>query len=161
MEGNTSNNNLTFSQDLRQKAADYVAKEYHNLAKTDPIEFIKKCHKRFCEQKLERFPEMCEVARMQNFIKFKELKETSNKGKFTDTYGWSPDGTFKFQFEIPEELYYFMQNLVYEDFWGQENKKISDRFMNQICKGADPTELLCWVRSHYGANQGKVTSHGL
>jgi hypothetical protein len=36
----------------------------------------------------------------------------------------------KFQFEIPQELYMFMQNLIYDKFWEQDNKKIADKFMN-------------------------------
>lgn len=146
---------------LRDKAMAAVNEKYSTLAKTDPIEFIKQCHKKFCEEKILAFPYMCEVARTQNFLKWQELKEIGLKGKYTNSVGWSENRTFKFDYEIPEELYQFMQNLVYEHFWTDENSKIWRKFMKKVCDGDDPSYILKWVRSNYGTEVGKVTSHGV
>lgn len=159
MEKNNSENSLT--KQLRDSAADSVAKQYSGLAKQDPIEFIKLCHKKFCENKLQAFPYMCQVARTQNYLKWKELNEIGQKGKYTNSTGWSENHKFKFDYEIPEELYQFMQNLVYQDFWTEENRPIWRKFMKKVCDGADPEYILKWVRAQYGADAGKVTSHGL
>lgn len=158
MDGNPSETPL--SDQIRTSAINEVSQTHKNLAKTNPEDFIRKCHESFCRKKLEQFPQMCEVARVQNILKWNELYQIGNKGKYTDSYGWSPNGTMRFQFEIPQDLYQFMQNLVYDGFWEAANKKIADRFMNRICKGENPSILLTWVRSHYGTEQGKVTSHG-
>ena len=155
MDGNPSENAF------RQSVFNDVANENKNLARSNPTEFIMAVHKKFCERKLEEFPRMCEIARMQNMIKWQDLVKNGNKGKYTDTYGWSDDGQMKFQFEIPQELYHFMQNLVYTGFWETHNTKVADKFMNRLCKGDDAKQLLVWVRSHYGREMGKVTSHGL
>jgi len=159
VDGNPSE--VDQSKRVRTDAINEVSRTTGSLAKHDPESFIRKCHEEFCRKKLEEFPRMCEIARVQNFLKWQELNAIGNKGKYTDSYGWSPDGTMRFQFEIPQELYQFMQNLVFDGFWEQFNKKIADKFMNRLCKGEDPRVLLSWVRSHYGKDQGKVTSHGM
>jgi len=159
VDGNPSE--VDQSKRVRTDAINEVSRSTGSLAKHNPEEFIRKCHEEFCRKKLEEFPRMCEIARVQNFLKWQELNAIGNKGKYTDSYGWSPDGTMRFQFEIPQELYQFMQNLVFDGFWEQFNKKIADKFMNRLCKGEDPRVLLSWVRSHYGRDQGKVTSHGM
>jgi len=159
VDGNPSDN--SFTKQLRDAAADEVALQYSGLAKSDPLEFIKLCHKKFCENKLKAFPYMCDVARTQNYLKWKELQSIGNTGKYTNSVGWSENRTFKFDYEIPEELYQFMQNLVYQDFWTEENRPIWRKFMKKVCDGMDPAYILKWVRSQYGADQGKVTSHGL
>lgn len=159
MDGNPSEISLT--DQLRASAFNDVSQSHQGLAKQDPIEFIRLCHKEFCQKKIAAFPKMCDVARVQNLIKWKELYEIGNKGKYTDSYGWSENMTMKFQFEIPQDLYHFMQNLVYADFWENSNKKIADKFMNRLCKGEDPKQLLIWVRSQYGSEMGKVTDYGL
>lgn len=103
--------------------------------------------------KLNDFPRMCDVARYTNKILLDELREKSNKGKYTDTYGWSHDGTFKWEFEIPADLYLFMKCLVYKNFWDNNNKKISRAFMNAICRGDDPMDTLMKVKMYYGENK--------
>lgn len=155
MDGNPSGNAF------REKVFHDTAEANKGLAKSNPTEFIMEVHKRFCEEKIKDFPRMCEVARVQNMIKWEHLRNNGNKGKYTDSYGWSENGEMKFQFEIPQELYHFMQNLVYSGFWETANKRIADKFMNKLCKGEDPVRLLAWVRSPYGADMGKVTSHGM
>ena len=159
MDGNPSDISLT--DQLRASAVNEISLSHTGLAKQNPLEFIKLCHKRFCEKKIEAFPIMCEVARVQNFLRWKELNEHGNKGKYTNSSGWSPDGSFKFEYEIPSELHSFMMNLVYEHFWDDDNRRIWKRFMKRVCDGEDPKQLLIWVRSQYGTEQGKVTSYGL
>ena len=159
MDGNPSE--VDQSHRVRTDSINEVARVTGSLAKNNPTEFINNVHKEFCRRKLTEFPRMCEIARVQNILKWQELNAIGQKGKYTDSYGWSPNQTMRFQFEIPQELYMFMQNLIYDKFWENENKKIADKFMNRVCKGEDPAVLLCWVRSHYGSDQGKVTSHGM
>jgi hypothetical protein len=160
VDGNPSDN-ISINDRLKVDSVNTVADRNKDLARTNPTEFVKQCHKEFCRQKLSAFPMYCEIARVQNALKWQELNQSSNKGKYTDSMGWSQDGTMRFQFEIPQELYHFMQNLIYEGFWEKHNKKIADKFMNRICKGSDPNELLVWVRSIYGGDMGKVINHGM
>lgn len=114
---------------------------------------VEASYKKFIQMKLDDFPRMCMVARMQNKIRLDELKEIGNKGKYTDSYGWSNDGTFKWEFDIPQDLYLFMKCLVYKDFWSQDNKKVHRAFMNAICRGDDPMETLMKVKVLYGPNK--------
>jgi len=151
----------SLTSQLREQAANAVSKQYHGLAQSDPIEFIKECHKKFCEFKLLQFPQMCDIARVQNYLKWKELNQINQQGKFTDSKGWSENRQFKFEYEIPQELYMFMQNLVYDKFWEEDNRPIWRKFMKKVCDGMDPEYILKWVRSQYGTEVGKVTSHGL
>ena len=66
--------------------------------------------------------------------------------------GWSEDGNFRFEYEIPNELYLFMVNLVYKDFWTNENSKIWRKFMKKVCDGEDAYSTLQWVKTIYGPN---------
>lgn len=118
--------------------------------------FIKKVGEKFIEKKIDQFPMLCEIARVQNTIKMKELQENGYKGKYTDSYGWSKDGNFKFKYEVPRDLYLFMCNLVYKEFWSADNDKISTKFMEKVVKGDDPMEILMWVKTIYGPNTTNV-----
>jgi len=148
---------------LRESAFQEVSDENKNLAKRDPIAFIREVHKRFVLKRVEAFPHMCEVARMQNYLKWQDIYKNGKQGKYSGTYGWSEDGKFKFDYDIPEELYLFMQNLIYKDFWGEENKKVWRKFMKKVCDGEDPERLLIWVKSIYGSNSnpGIVNTFGI
>lgn len=123
---------------------------------TDNLEdFFNRVSKRFLEKKLDDFPRMCQIARVQNKIKLEELQKDSYAGKYTDSIGWSKDGSFKFEFEIPEELYLFMINLVYREFWGDDNKKVWRAFMNAVCRGDNAMELLMKTKMIYGPNSDR------
>jgi len=113
----------------------------------DPLDFIRAVGKKFLEKQVERFPEICEVARVQNIIAWKDLERYGNKGKYTESYGWSQDGTFQFEYQIPNDLYLFMVNVVYRDFW---NGKIWRKFMKMVCDGVDAYECLAFAKSYYG-----------
>lgn len=110
-------------------------------------------HKRFIEYKLNDFPRMCDVARVQNKIKLDELRVHGNSGKYSESIGWSNDGTMKWEFDIPQDLYIFMTNLVYKGFWDNSNKKVSRAFMNAICRGDDPMQTLIKVKMYYGSTK--------
>ena len=113
----------------------------------DPLDFIRAVGKKFLEKQVERFPEICEIARVQNILAWKDLERYGNKGKYTDSYGWSEDGTFQFEYQIPNDLYLFMVNVVYRDFW---NGKIWRKFMKMVCDGVDAYECLAFAKSYYG-----------
>lgn len=141
-------NNLT----ILEQAVNAAVAEKPSV--TDNVETLMAAtHKKFIEMKLADFPRMCMVARMQNKIRLEELREVGNKGKYTDSYGWSNDGTFKWEFDIPQDLYLFMKCLVYKEFWSQDNKKVHRAFMNAICRGDDPMETLMKVKVLYGSNK--------
>lgn len=123
--------------------------------KLAPMDFIKEVSKKFIELQLDAFPMYCQVARVQNKLKQDQLFSEGSKGKYTDSYGWSEKGTFKHDYEIPSELYTFMQNLVYSEFWSEDNEKIWRSFMRAICRGDDPMELLMKVKMIYGNNSQK------
>lgn len=121
---------------------------------TDNVEALMLAtHKKFIEMKLDDFPRMCQVAMVQNKLRFEELRKYGNVGKYTESVGWSNDGTMKWEFDIPKDLYLFMKCLVYKGFWDKDNEKIKRAFMNAICRGDDPMTTLMKVKSYYGANK--------
>lgn len=138
--------------EITSQAINAAVKEKPSI--TDNIdELIAASHKKFIEMKLDDFPRMCEVARMQNKIRYDELRQTGNVGRFTGSVGWSNDGTFQWKFDVPQDLYLFMINLVYKGFWDKDNKKVSDAFMNAICRGDDPMTTLMKVKTYYGSTK--------
>lgn len=141
---------------LRESAvADCLKDQSIRRRKLGPMEFIKDVSKRFIEKQLDFFPTLCEITRMQNKLKLDELKATGRRGKYTESYGWSENGDFKFEYEIPSELHLFMTNLVYKDFWSNDNKAIWRAFMRKILQGSDAMETLMWAKSIYGSNSQK------
>ena len=146
----------TINEALRESATQEVVNEQSiRKRKLTPVEFIQEVGRRFIEKQIDAFPTLCEITRMQNKIKQAELRETGKRGKYTESYGWSEKGEFFFEYEIPSELHLFMTNLVYRDFWSNENKHIWRRFMSRILKGEDAMEILMWAKSIYGSNQQK------
>lgn len=137
---------------LRESAFKTVCDKYPLLAKTDRNSFLKEVCNQFIQNQVESFPEMCEDARVQNLLKRQELEKNGIQGKYSGSYGWSEDRQFKFDYDIPENLYLFMQNLVYKDFWSDSNRPIWRKFMKRVVSGDDPGRLLIWVKSQYGAN---------
>lgn len=137
---------------LREHAQAEALKENPRLAKQKPLEFINLVYKKFCEARLDDFPRLCQVAIWQNKLKWDELNQIGNKGKYTDSLGWSEKREFKFDYEIPQELYLFMVNLVYADFWEEGNERVWRKFMKNILRGDDPMETLMKVKAYYGSN---------
>lgn len=145
-------NSVSINEELRQNAIEEVLKTSPSLRRS-PMEFIQKVSQKFLENQLDAFPRYCEIAKWQNFLKWQELKETSTKGKYTDSMGWSAKREFKFDYEIPEDLYLFMVNLVYKDFWSDSNERVWRKFMKRVCDASmHPTDLLVWVKKIYGPN---------
>lgn len=102
---------------------------------------------------LEFWPRICEDMRRVNFEKQKMLQEISNKGKFTESYGWSDEGHFKTSWEYTPEFYFFIRNYVYRGFFEEEDEKpIKERFMRAIMRGGDYVELLVQLKKRYGSN---------
>lgn len=131
-------------------------------AADDPQKLLQKVSREFLNMKLDDFPRMCDVARVQNRIKFDNLRGLAKTGKYdmvnaTETM-WSDDGLFMYDFDIPEDLYNFMVHFVYKDFWAEDNGKVWRRFMKAICSRRSPMiaydamNLLIKVKQIYGAN---------
>lgn len=133
-------------------AIDEVIKE-KPTAQESPREMVERVANKFIQDKIDDFPRMCDVAYIMNKEKQKELQEIGRKGKFTDTYGWSEDGNTLADYDIPQDLYNFMQIFVYKDFWGNENENIWRPFMKKVCKGMiayDAMNLFIKLKKHYG-----------
>jgi len=152
---NMNNNNIPLSQLNDTLRLEAIKETMKGDKKLSPIDFIKEVSKKFIEKQIDSFPFLCEVTRMQNKLKWDELKEHGIKGKYTDSIGWSESREFKFDYEIPQELYLFMVNLVYYDFWSNDNEKIWRKFMKRICQGDDAMQVLMWVKMIYGSNSQK------
>jgi len=151
---------MTLHQPLNEILRDEAIKETQKDSairgrKLNPTDFLREVGRKFIQIQLDNFPALCEIARVQNKLKQDELKATGYKGKYTDSYGWSEERSFKHDFEIPSELYLFMVNLVYTDFWSNDNEKVWRTFMKRILRGDDSMELLVWVKSIYGSNSQK------
>ena len=130
-------------KELRIAAVNEVSK--HTKALDNIEEFIKKVGKQFIESKLYHFPRLCLEARRVNFLKKQELDRLGNPE------GWSGKKDFKFDYTIPSELYMFMVNMIYREFWAEENERVWRSFMRGIMRGTDPMELLKKVRVYYGS----------
>lgn len=102
---------------------------------------------------LEFFPMICAEMRKVNYEKKKFLEALGNKGKFTESYGWSEGMEFKWEYEYTPEFYFFMTNYVYIDFFSNENKDVCRLFMKKILRGDEAIETLMWVKKIYGNNQ--------
>ena len=151
----------TRNQILLTQAVNEVVKENPNA--TDDIEgLMEKVSRRFLNKKLDDFPAICDIARVQNKMKQDELRLTAKRGKFdvlnkSETY-WSNEGNFMHDYEIPQELYAFMENFVYKGFWSDENAKVWRPFMKKICSRTSPMiaydamNLLIKVKQLYGSN---------
>lgn len=153
---------LTRNQILLAESVNQVMLESSNA--TDDVEgFVEKVSRKFLNKKLDDFPMLCDVARVQNQIKKEELRDTgARRGKFdsmnnSETY-WSDQGNFMHDYEIPQELYSFMEHFVYKDFWSDDNSKIWRPFMNKICQRRSPMiaydamNLLLKIKQLYGSN---------
>lgn len=114
----------------------------------------------FYKKQVENFPALVEETRRVNVMHLQELAKHGNKtstkmigGKvYEGTSGWSKDFSMKHKWIVPTQLRHFMRNLVYVDFWDDENAKIRDKFMKDVIKGEDAYELLRKVKVEYGSN---------
>ena len=144
--------NQAASNQILDNAVDEVIKETP-AAQENPTDFIERVTNKFIEEKIHAFPAMCDVARIMNVEKQKQLREVGIKGKFTDTYGWSESGEYLADYDIPQDLYNFMQIFVYKEFWGKENERIWRPFMRKVCAGMieyDAMNLFFKLKKHFG-----------
>jgi hypothetical protein len=141
------------NQSIINRAIDEVEKENPHAVES-PRELIERVTNKFIQAKIAEFPAMCDVAFVMHRDKQKLLEETGRKGKFTDTYGWSEDGNTLAEYDIPQELYNFMQVFVYKDFWGNDNAHIWRPFMKKITKSRliayDATALFVKLKKYFG-----------
>lgn len=140
------------NQTIIDKAVDDAVNEKANIVES-PRELVERVTNQFIKMKIAEFPRMCEVARIMNLEKQKELREVGRKGKFTDSYGWTEDGEMLADYDIPQELYNFMTVFVYKDFWGEDNKTIWRKFMKKVCSGLidyDAMNLFVKLKNHFG-----------
>lgn len=137
---------------ILDNSIDRVIKETPH-AQENPRDFIEKVTNKFIEEKIHSFPQMCEIARLMNIEKQKLLRETGIKGKYTDSYGWSEDGQMFADYDIPQDLYNFMQIFVYKEFWSNENARIWRPFMKKICRGMidyDAMNMFFKLKNYFG-----------
>lgn len=146
-------NRLDFlDKDARDAAIRRVNTENPSV-KDDFNAFLLKVTDRFVEEKLARLPEICEITRVLNRMEFENIQKNGKKGKYTESYGWSEDGSFKFEYHIPQTLHLFMVNFVHPDFW---DGPIWRKFMKKICEGHDAMDALCWAKAYYGSGCHKT-----
>jgi len=127
-------------------------------------DFLNRLIDNFYKERLMEFPKICEHTRIVNKQHLRQLTEVGYKtptryvaGKtYEGTVGWSKDKTFQHKWIIPNQLRYFMRNIVYVGFWDGKNAKVRDKFMKGILRGEDCWELLAWIRKQYGPNINKI-----
>lgn len=159
----TSTGVLTNRQEIVNQAINEVVAEQPCIVNS-PCEFAFRANNRVIQKMIDYFPQMCQDAREINQKKYALMREFGNKGKFTDTYGWSNDGTMLFEYDIPPDLYHFMRVAVYKDFWSEDNAKVWKGMMKKICRDTQPLSeyeagnLLVKIKQHYGSNKdGSLT----
>lgn len=122
-------------------------------AQESPRDMVERVANKFINDKIKSFPKMCEDAHKIFQKKKRFLELYGNKGKYTDSYGWSNDGLFLETHEIPTELYHFMEVFIYKDFWGKENEVIWRKFLSKVASGMieyDAMALFVKLKKHYG-----------
>ncbi len=140
------------NQLMVDQAIDDVVANKPNVVES-PRELIERVTNAFIKSKILDFPRMCDVAFMMNKQKQKELEEIGNKGRFTDSYGWSNDGQYLADYDIPQDLYNFMNIFVYKEFWGNDNERVWRGFMKKICRGMlayEQMELFVKLKNYFG-----------
>ncbi len=140
------------NQQIIDQAIDDAVNEKANIVES-PRELVTRVTNNFIKSKIDDFPRMCEVAGIMNAQKQKELIENGRKGKYTDTYGWSEDGSMLADYDIPQDLYNFMQIFVYKDFWSESNNRVWRGFMRKVCSGMtdyDAMALFVKLKNHFG-----------
>lgn len=140
------------NQQIIDHAIDTAVNDKANIVE-NPRELITRVTNEFIKAKIEEFPRMCEVAGIMNAEKQKQLQEIGRKGKFTDTYGWTENGEMLADYDIPQDLYNFMQTFVYKEFWSNSNDRIWRGFMKKVCSGMtdyDAMALFVKLKNHFG-----------
>lgn len=145
---------------LEELNKDAPLRDRKDIPKGGMNDFLNQITRKFFEERIKDFPNLCVETRRVNWMHIKELEQVGHKtptryiaGKtYEGTSGWSKDREFKHKWIVPNQLKFFMRNLIYVDFWDDKNAKIRDKFMKGILRGDDPMTLLLWVRGQYGQN---------
>lgn len=139
---------------LFAEAANEARQKYSPISELEA--YVRETGRILMQKQLDFFPFLVDDFLIKNKLARQEMEQHGHKGRFTDTWGWSEDGTQKFKYEIPKLLYLFMVNAVYKGFWEKDNEKISDQFLRRLLSGDDAMSTLMWVKSIYGANKHLV-----
>lgn len=154
---------LNMENKILDSAVDTVIKETPNVQE-DPRALVERVTHEFIKEKINDFPRMCQVAGIMNKEKRQMLEEVGNKGKYTDSYGWSEDGTMLADYDIPQDLYNFMTTFIYKEFWSNDNQRVWRKFMDKICKGLpdyEYMELFVKLKNYFGdTNLVKMRGYG-
>jgi hypothetical protein len=137
---------LTANEQLVTDAVNDAVKE-KPTAGENINDLLARVSQKFIEKKIDDFPRMCEEFRMANSLVLKKFTEIGNEG------GWSESKNFKFDYQIPTDLYYFMTNLVYRGFWEDDNEKVWRPFLKNLLRGENAIETLMAVKSIYGSSK--------
>lgn len=150
-EGIIGVENKTLMEEIREEASRRIIQKegYRGIT-----EFLDALAEEGLVVWLEFFPRICAEIRRVNRAAQKLAFDVGSKGKFTDTYGWSPDGSFRLAYEYTPEFYFFMRNYVYTDFFS--DTKVRPTFMKRIMRGDDPMETLLWAKKKYGSNSQRT-----
>lgn len=152
---------ITYNDKLLDRAIKNLPLNRRNdIPKGGMNEFLGDVVNSFLVEKIKDFPKLCEDARRVNMGMLKFYAHHGNKsptrmiaGKvYEGTSGWSKDGNFRHRWIVPNQLMFFMRNLIYVDFWADSNAKVRDEFMKCLLRGDDPFDLLKRIRAHYGTN---------
>lgn len=137
----------TSSEELRTSAVKEVLKKHPHITsiRGDLNDFVHKVGLEFIKNKLHNFSKLCTETRRVNYLKQKELEGMGNPK------GWSAKKDFKFDYIIPKDFYMFMINMVYRNFWNEDNEKVWRSLMKAIMRGDDSAELLKKVKIYYGS----------
>ena len=136
--------------ELRVAAVNEVRKEQGPLIGNFDT-FVRKVADKFIQMKLYSFPKLCLETRRVNYLQRRELNQMGNEK------GWSDKKTMMIDYIIPKELYLFMVNMIYLNFWSDENRKVWRSFMKGIIRGDDPETLLMGVMTHYAGLQKRMS----
>lgn len=158
---------LTNNQIMFTEATNRVMKRNPNATSSMEL-LLEEVSKEVLDMQLDAFPAMCDLARMENKKKLDTLRHMAaagiaTTGKFdshhrSETY-WSENRGFMHDFEIPSNLYAFMEHFVYKDFWHESNGKVWRPFMKAVCSRTSPItkyeamNLLIKVKQIYGSNE--------
>lgn len=152
-------------QALAEHNKDLPLKERKDIPKGGMDGFLNGIVRNFLQEQIKQFPALCEETRQINLMHLKEMAQVGNKtptrmigGKvYEGSTGWSRDFSMKHKWIIPTKLKFFMRNLIYVDFWDDENAKVRDNFMKGLLRGDDPLEILKKVRGHYGSDAQELS----
>ncbi len=136
-------------QELRTAAVNEVRKE-QGAQIGDFDRFVRRVADKFIQMKLHEFPKICLETRRVNYLQRIELNQMGNPK------GWSDKKTMMVSYIIPKELYVFMINMVWINFWSDENEGVWRSFMKGITRGDNAETLLMGVMKHYAGLQTRL-----